>query len=120
MPQVDTSAFNEHAEFVLRDENGQPFLVIGHEKVTLVDVNGEISECARENAILLVDGVMWTPQMLKWANPVLLTVCSVCRCATISLFQPKRSSHGLLSVRNARNCVGCGCVLCAQHRGVDQ
>lgn len=116
MTQANAPAFNEHAELVLRDEHGRPFLVIGQDKVAVIGPNGEMAEQSREDAIMLVDGLLWTPQMLKWSNPVLVTTCAECRNPRRSLLRPERASHGLLSVRNARSCARCGRVLCPRHR----
>ena len=116
MTQANTSTFGEHAEIVLRDEEGNPFLVIGAEKITVIGAQGEVSEYTRESVIRLEDGLMWSPSMLKWASPVALTTCAVCRGPKVSLFRRVSPRHGLVSVRNARPCAYCGRVLCPQHR----
>lgn len=116
MPHIQASSFNEFEEIVLCDPEGKPMLVIGSSKVSVIGPKGEVSEYTKDCGIRLVDGLLWHTGMLKWANPVLLTTCSICRNPPVSLFKRERATHGLLSVRNARVCHKCGTLVCPQHR----
>ncbi|MBU0717632.1 MAG: hypothetical protein KJ749_05225 [Planctomycetes bacterium] len=108
--------YREFNETLLCDEDGTPVLVIGSRKFTVIDPRGDVSEYSRDSSIRLPDGFMWSPLMLKWANPVTLTTCSICRKPPFTLFRRERPSTGLVTVRNARNCARCGATVCGAHR----
>lgn len=79
--------YSEFNETLLCDEDGTPVLVIGSRKFTVIDPQGDVSEYSRDSSIRLPDGFMWSPLMLKWANPVTLTTCSICRKPPFTLFR---------------------------------
>ena len=116
MTQMHAPGYSELNETVLCDEDGTPVLVIGSQKFTVIGPQGDVSEHSRDSSIRLPDGFMWSPEMLKWANPILLTTCAVCRKPPFSLFRRQRASTGLVTVRNARNCARCGATVCGAHR----
>lgn len=114
--QTPPPGFSESSETVVYDEDGTPVLALGSEKMTVFGPQGEPSEHSRDSGIRLPDGFIWTREMLNWANPILLTTCSICRKPPFSLFRRHRASTGLVTVRNARSCARCGATVCGTHR----
>lgn len=107
---------NHYVTSAIYDANGSPVLVIGSRKYTVIDPAG-ISEYEEADSIQLVDGLVWSPALASGPNPILLTCCTACRYPPVSFFLTRaRATHGLLAVRNARVCVGCGAVCCPVHR----
>ncbi len=107
---------NNFRQTTVHDLDGRPVLIIGSRTFHVLD---DESDTEHENTdyIQLVDGVAWTPAMLSGPNPIMLTTCALCRNPKRDLLGRKeRPSHGLLCVRNCRNCGVCGRNLCAQHR----
>lgn len=107
-------------ELVIHDRDGRPLLIAGKRTITVFSPNGDTSVYERTAGIRLVDGLIWTPEMLTHNPPVLLTVCDICRNPPASFLNRERATHGLLSVRNARTCGGsrCGRISCPRHRGL--
>ena len=110
-------SFEKHDQTTIRDIDGNPVLIIGTREYTIIEPDGT-QHLRLGDTIQLVDGLSWSPSMMAGANPILLTTCSMCRNPSVSFFGSERASHGCLSVRNARVCVGCGIVTCPRHRSL--
>ncbi len=115
MPQFGSSNVDEVRETTFCDEAGQPFLVLSSNKATFIGPNNELSEYSHHTSIRLACGTMWFPYMLFGKPPILVTTCAVCRNPPVRLFRRERATHGLLTIRHARNCVRCGRTTCPRH-----
>ena len=114
---------NQNTILTITDINGNVAMEITDEETLLVDANGSITSYSRTSSIQLVDGLMWTRDMMfKAKNPVYLAVCENCRHPGISLWRRRRPNHGLVAMHRAKLCVSCGQLCCPSHRkqGKDQ
>jgi len=103
---------------VIKNRHGQEILTIGMEEYAVKDPDGTISVRKVSQNIELVDGTIWNPSMMLGDKRILIGVCSLCREASMNPLHPRTPSHGLVAIKHAKVCAGCGQLLCPSHQVV--
>jgi len=101
---------------VVYDVYGEPILTIGlHEYAVQANNTTTLRKIAQN--ITTVDGLAWNPMMaLRPHDPIQLAVCEFCRHPEVRFLYRESPTHGLVTLPNARQCVGgCG-ITCPRHR----
>ncbi|MFC1805380.1 hypothetical protein ACFL09_00170 [Planctomycetota bacterium] len=98
---------------ILEDEDGSVILEMGYEDFIITNPDGSVTQQKISRSIRLACGTMWNPLMMMAKPPILVGVCGQCRRRR--LFR-KPSSHGIVVLRRASYCAGCGVLLCPKHR----
>ena len=107
---------NQNTILTITDIHGNVVLEVRDEEMLVVGAQGAITSYSRTGSIQLVDGLIFTIDMLKAKPPVYLGVCEFCRHPRISLWRRRRPSHGLVAMHKAKLCVSCGQLCCPSDR----
>ena len=100
-----------YAREVLKDDEGNVILEVGHDDYMVVLPNRPIEQHEVSTSIMLMCGSMWNPG----DENVQLGVCHDCRRPGFHWLRREKPRHGLVSLRAARLCT-CGKLLCPRHR----
>ena len=98
------------------DAQGNVFLEIGSEQVTIFHPDGTIEVLSESDSISLVSGGVFHPTMSMGKDPVmLLDVCEFCRSPEFSVWRSETPTHGLCDREAGELCAGCQAFMCRNH-----
>ena len=109
-------AANRQVRTVLSDDQGNPMVQMSAGEYMVHNPDGSITVLRENRSIQLMCGLQWYPGMTDGQKIISVGVCELCRNPPYTFPLRNKPRHGLVSMDRARQCSGCGLLLCPRHQ----